>query len=214
MTNAIYYVSTPDNRHPKTLLLRIYGESSASLISRSKELRILHVLSSQYQIAPRVYGTFGNGRVEEYLEAKPLTASDLRDPQISRWIAIRLAELHRVDIDRVFSSIPSNLSALPNGEIGVACNIREWIPVARQVLEMNQDPRYAEEMDLDRFEREWTTYCEWITDWENKAEENKSRRAFCHNDILSGNVLRLEAKPEGLPNYHQVRLLPNVRMYM
>ncbi|PVG00623.1 kinase-like protein [Serendipita vermifera] len=197
MSNAVYYLSAPSSPHKRTLLLRIYGISSASLVSRPAELRILHILSSQYQMAPHVYGTFGNGRVEEYLEAKPLNTPDLRDPEISRWIAVRMAELHRVEVERV-------LGPQSSPEISVARNIRDWIPVAKDVLEMNQDHKYTQSIDLDRYMQEWTTYYEWITSWENEARENRSRRVFCHNDVLNGNVLRLQAKPEGAPDFHQI----------
>lgn len=61
MTNAVFFVSCPPWPGVKTLLLRVYGPSSGTLINRSRELHILHILSSQYRIGPRVYGTFDNG---------------------------------------------------------------------------------------------------------------------------------------------------------
>lgn len=84
-----------------TLLLRIYGPSSGSLISRRNELHILHTLSSEYQIGPRVLGTFANGRVEEYFHSRALVKEEMRDPRISRWIGRRMRELHSVDLDRM-----------------------------------------------------------------------------------------------------------------
>src|SRR6266700_1668064 len=62
LTNAVFFVSCPSALSPQTLLLRVYGPSSGSLISRPRELHTLHILSSRYNIGPRVYGTFDNGR--------------------------------------------------------------------------------------------------------------------------------------------------------
>lgn len=84
-----------------TLLLRIYGPSSGSLISRRVELHILHTLSSEYGIGPRVLGTFANGRVEEYFHSRALHKEEMRDPRISRWIGRRMRELHRVELDKM-----------------------------------------------------------------------------------------------------------------
>ncbi|SCZ92447.1 BZ3500_MvSof-1268-A1-R1_Chr5-2g07865 [Microbotryum saponariae] len=87
-----------------TLLLRIYGPSSGSLISRRTELHILHTLSSSYQIGPRVLGTFSNGRVEEYFHSRALHKEEMRDERISRWIGRRMRELHSVRLDEMVPS--------------------------------------------------------------------------------------------------------------
>jgi choline kinase len=83
---------------PPTLLLRIYGPSSDALISRTEELRILHVLSTQYGLGPNVYGTFTNGRIEQFFPSRALNADELRQPLISKGIARRMRELHSVDL--------------------------------------------------------------------------------------------------------------------
>ena len=84
-----------------TLLLRIYGPSSGSLISRKTELHILHTLSSDYQIGPRVLGTFSNGRVEEYFHSRALHKEEMRDSKVSKSIGRRMRELHTVDLGRM-----------------------------------------------------------------------------------------------------------------
>ncbi|GAA5821401.1 hypothetical protein JCM10212_000283 [Sporobolomyces blumeae] len=90
-----------------TLLLRIYGPSSGSLISRRNELHILHTLSSQYGIGPRVLGTFSNGRVEEYFHSRALVKEEMRDPKVSRWIGRRMRELHSVELDKMVRPLTS-----------------------------------------------------------------------------------------------------------
>jgi hypothetical protein len=84
-----------------TLLLRIYGPSSGSLISRKTELHILHTLSSDYAIGPKVFGTFSNGRVEQFFQSRALHKEEMRDARISRWIGRRMRELHRVELEKM-----------------------------------------------------------------------------------------------------------------
>ncbi|GAA5857361.1 hypothetical protein JCM8547_002242 [Rhodosporidiobolus lusitaniae] len=84
-----------------TLLLRIYGAQSGSLISRRNELHILHTLSSKYGIGAHVLGTFANGRVEEYFHSRALEKEEMRDPRVSRWIGRRMRELHGVDLEQM-----------------------------------------------------------------------------------------------------------------
>lgn len=74
-------------------MLRIYGPQVDHLIDREKELQILRRLGRK-NIGPRVLGTFRNGRFEEYFEARPLTAKELRIPDTARQIAKRMRELH------------------------------------------------------------------------------------------------------------------------
>lgn len=96
-----------------TLLLRIYGPSSGSLISRKTELHVLHTLSSNYSIGPRVLGTFSNGRVEEYFLSRALHKEEMREPRISRCIGRRMRELHRVDLERM--ELPGGPEVRPSG---------------------------------------------------------------------------------------------------
>lgn len=84
-----------------TILLRVYGPQSGSLISRRTELHILHTLSSQYGIGAHVLGTFANGRVEEYFHSRALVKEEMRDPRVSRWIGRRMRELHSVDLQQI-----------------------------------------------------------------------------------------------------------------
>ena len=163
LTNAVFFVSCPSVPKTRTVLLRVYGPSSGNLISRPHELHTLHVLSSKYHIGPRVYGTFENGRVEEYFDSTALTANDLRDPEISSWIGARMAELHGVDIDAVtYDSQPAD-GPERGCQLGVHKNVKSWLPSAREVLSLPGAPEEVRKgLDLDRFEREWQLYSQWL----------------------------------------------------
>jgi hypothetical protein len=130
LTNAVFFISSSTfSPSPRTLLLRIYGPSSSSLISRPSELRTLHALSSIYHMGPRIYGTFGNGRVEEYFESEALTAESMRDKKISRWIGRRMGELHHVDLSTVVAA-----EEWGDEDVAIKRNLGEWIAPAGAVL--------------------------------------------------------------------------------
>ena len=178
-----------------TLLLRIYGSSSGSLISRPKELQTLHTLSSQYNIGPRVYGTFENGRIEEYFDSVALTPSDIRNPQISRWIGARMAELHSVDIDVVDGTSEGK-------NIQVATNVNSWVTSAKEVLRLpSVSDSTRQELDLPRFKDEWNRYFTWAT---REGRGLGSKRVFAHNDTQYGNLLRLKNLSGDIDEHRQV----------
>lgn len=120
LTNAVFFISyphfQPESVGPPTILLRIYGPSSGNLVSRKKELHVLYTLSASYAIGPAIFGTFSNGRVEEYFESRALYKEELRDPRTSRWIARRMRELHGVDLP-LMELPPEMVSASPSPNI-------------------------------------------------------------------------------------------------
>lgn len=190
----MFFVSFPSGKRTRTVLTRVYGPSSSSLISRPRELHTLHILSTRYHLGPRVYGTFENGRVEEYFESTTLTAPDLRDPKISGWIGACMAELHSVDINVVEGK---------NWIIGVEQNVRAWLTPAGKVLALpsvSEDIR--RELDLDKFRHDWDRYSHWLA----KVDDvhSGSKRVFAHNDTQYGNLLRLNHPKEDADDHRQV----------
>ena len=195
LTNAVFFVSLPSTSS-RTLVLRIYGPSSGLLIPRQRELQVLHVLSSTYKLGPCIHGTFTNGRIEEYIDSATLTATDIREPQISAYIGARMAELHGVDLKIIEGQSHGN-----NLEIGVRKNVQAWLPHARDVLGLPAiSPAIRKELDLDRFQIKWESYLRWL-----KTTGVDAHPVLCHNDTQYGNILRLNSVEEGKPEHHQVR---------
>ncbi|CAE6420162.1 unnamed protein product [Rhizoctonia solani] len=193
---------------PKTVLLRIYGPSSSVLISRADELHTLHVLSSKYRIGPRVYGTFQNGRVEEWFDSTTLTKEDIRDPVKSRWIAMRMHELHSVDVIGI-------VGTSWNGQENVYKNVISWQGAARETLNMvkaREDrgeipPGHVwhgrrKELDLGEYMRAWEAYWAWLVKWED--EFGRSEMTFAHNDAQYGNLLCAKKLAPGKPEHHRI----------
>ena len=199
LTNAVFFVSCTTIPSAKTLLLRVYGSSSGSLISRPRELHVLHVLSSKYRIGPRVYGTFENGRIEEYFDSVTLSPTDIRDPQISRWIGARMAELHSVDIAAVEDS-SAKLDEDTRG-FEVAANVKSWLGPAEEVLKLpGISDAVRQELDLPRFWKEWQRYLRWTL---KQPRGFGTRRVFGHNDAQYGNLLRLKDVSDALVDEHR-----------
>jgi choline kinase len=166
----------PDD-YPPTLLLRIYGPSSGSLISRNEELRILHVLSTTYGLGPKVFGTFHNGRVEQFFPSRALTSQEIRDPLISKGIARRMRELHSVDLKTL--GYPEGDDAEPT----VWACLREWTPLAEQVLGAlarmgGKWEVWAENFGLQRLVGEVEKYQAWISSHSGQAVRVVFAREF------------------------------------
>lgn len=170
------------------------------------------MLSSEYHIGPLVYGTFENGRIEEYFESTTLTPNDIREPSISRWIGARMAELHSVDID-VVEGNSTQTGEGKGWETGVERNVRLWLGPARQVLALPSiSDIVRRDLDLHRFEQEWHRYMLWLS----KVDDlyTGSRRVFAHNDTQYGNLLRLKHPSEGLDEHRQVCDINNYSNYL
>ncbi|ELU44505.1 choline kinase, cytoplasm [Rhizoctonia solani AG-1 IA] len=232
LTNAVFFVSyvgtapashsstphlTPHSSSsslqliaPRTVLLRIYGPSSSILISRADELHTLHLLSSNYRIGPRVYGTFQNGRVEEWFDSNTLKKEDMRDVTQSRWIAMRMRELHSVDVLGI-------VGISWNGQESLYKNIVSWQGAAQETLVMLEakegkgeiPPGHVwhgrrEELNLGKFMRAWEAYWSWLQKWE--SEFGRSEMVFAHNDAQYGNLLYANKLAPGKPEHHRVSL--------
>lgn len=153
-----------------------------------------------------MYGTFANGRVEEYFDSEALHHQDLHNLEISRWIAIRMAELHRVNVQHVVDPVEwADPGDGTRGELSVKRNVRNWTDPAREVVELLGGCEWTHEVDFERFIEEWAAYYKWVRDWEKEGDKEKeSPRVFCHNDTQYGNLLKLRKKSHGQPDHHQV----------
>ncbi|KAL2822347.1 kinase-like domain-containing protein [Aspergillus cavernicola] len=226
LTNAVYKVTPPQNipppraedgsytliprRPPPKLLLRIYGPQVDHLIDRENELQILRRLGRK-NIGPKVLGTFNNGRFEEYLEARPLTAKELRDPSTMKQIAKRMRELHDgVDL----------LEEEREGGPVVFHNWDKWVDRCERVItwldkeikSAHSKSKTASEPWRGRgyvcgvpwpsFRRAVEDYRKWLVANSGGVDEIKRQLKFAHNDTQYGNLLRME------PSHQSPLLLP------
>lgn len=173
-------------------MLRIYGPQVEHLIDRESELQILTRLARK-RIGPRLLGTFTNGRFEEFLHAKPLTAKELRNAETSKQIAKRMRELHE-GIDLLKEEREAGPFVWQNWDKWVdRCEqIVTWLD--QQVRESNQDSAqapgdrwkkrgYVCGMEWPAFRQVVEKYRRWLEEQYGGADKINERMIFAHNDV-------------------------------
>ncbi|KAI0886145.1 kinase-like protein [Annulohypoxylon maeteangense] len=229
LTNAVYVVSPPDDlvikgegskRTPPKLLLRIYGPQASHIIDRQNELLVLRRLAKK-KIGPRLLGTFTNGRFEQYLNAEPLTAVELKDPDTSRQIAKRMRELHD-GIELLDKEIDGGPMVLKNWDTWINRVSRVATYLDRKVLTTSASPARgpADAWRLRGFVCgvEWVTfkrivdrYREFLNDHYGGPHVIREHLVFAHSDTQYGNILRVKPddkkSPLLQPNYEHKQLV-------
>ncbi|PRQ57339.1 putative phosphotransferase with an alcohol group as acceptor [Rosa chinensis] len=99
MTNEVFEIKWPTSTGEvsRKVVVRIYGEGVEVFFDRDNEIRTFEYMSKNGQ-GPRLLGRFPNGRVEEFIHARTLSASDLLDPDISALIATKMKEFHDLEM--------------------------------------------------------------------------------------------------------------------
>ncbi|NXW89468.1 CHKB kinase, partial [Alopecoenas beccarii] len=203
LSNLLFKCALPEHilsvgDEPRQVLLRVYGailqpgpgSCSVSLAGLPGGLwgchcpcpqgvdslvleSVMFAILAERALGPRLYGVFPQGRLEQYIPSRRLRTEDLRDPDISKEIAVKMSRFHGM-------VMPFNKE--PKWLFGTM----EWY------LEQISELTFPEEAQLKKFNH-LKTY--------NLQEEMKSLRAlleatpspvvFCHNDVQEGNILLL-----------------------
>ncbi|XP_031127427.1 probable choline kinase 3 [Ipomoea triloba] len=166
MTNLVYKISWPTKKENvcRMVLLRVYGEGVEILFSRDDEIRTFEYVSKQ-GFGPQLLGQFPWGRVEEFIDVRTLSASDLRDPEISSLIAMKLREFHNI-------GMPCPTKA------GLWDRLRDWLGKAKTLCSAED----IKEFRLNDLEKEIETL-------EKELSRDSQMIGFCHNDLQYGNMM-------------------------
>lgn len=166
MTNEVFEIKWPATTEEtsRKVLVRIYGEGVEIFFDRDDEIRTFEYMSKNGQ-GPRLLGRFTNGRVEEFIHARTLSASDLRDPSISALIAAKMKEFHDLDM-------PGEKKA------NLWPTLRNWLSEAKRL----SSPKEVEAFYLDTVDKE-------ISILEKELSGSHQRIGFCHNDLQYGNIM-------------------------
>uniref|UniRef100_A0A2N9G512 Choline kinase N-terminal domain-containing protein n=1 Tax=Fagus sylvatica TaxID=28930 RepID=A0A2N9G512_FAGSY len=166
MTNEVYQIKWPTKIDDvsRKVLVRIYGEGVEVFFDRDDEIRTFEFISKHGQ-GPRLLGRFPNGRIEEFIHARTLSASDLHDPEISDLIASKMKEFHDLDMPG-----PKNVRLWDR--------LRNWLGAAKSL----SLPEEAKAFCLDTVEEE-------ISILEKELSGAYQRIGFCHNDLQYGNIM-------------------------
>ncbi|URE19930.1 choline ethanolamine [Musa troglodytarum] len=167
MTNEVYQVNWPTlskDGVSRKVLVRIYGEGVDVFFDREDEIRTFECMSRHGQ-GPLLLGRFATGRVEEFINARTLSAADLRDPEVSALIASKLKEFHNLD--------------MPDPrKVFLWERLRNWLGQALTLCPSEE----VKEFRLDTLDEEIATL-------ENILSTEDQSTGFCHNDLQYGNIM-------------------------
>ncbi|KDP26181.1 hypothetical protein JCGZ_22275 [Jatropha curcas] len=166
MTNEVFQINWPTKNGDiiRKLLIRIYGEGVEMFFRRDDEIRTFECMSKNGQ-GPRLLGRFADGRVEEFIHARTLSAADLRDPEISALVAEKMREFHDLDM-------PGPKKVL------LWSRMRDWLAEAKCLCSAKD----AKQFHLDSLEDE-------INMLEKQLSQEYQEIRFCHNDLQYGNIM-------------------------
>eukprot|EP00596_Hydrurales_sp_CCMP1899_P003841 CAMPEP_0119046476 /NCGR_PEP_ID=MMETSP1177-20130426/46813_1 /TAXON_ID=2985 /ORGANISM="Ochromonas sp, Strain CCMP1899" /LENGTH=455 /DNA_ID=CAMNT_0007019663 /DNA_START=51 /DNA_END=1415 /DNA_ORIENTATION=+ len=198
ITNLLYTL-TPIHQADKTVIVRVYGEGTSLFVDRALENTVFSTLS-ELGVGPKFYGTFKNGRVEGFCDAKTLTPSEISDRAVYPKTASAIARLHAQQIQGI-----SHSAALWS-------KMDFFFDLAEQALREKQTKEDTK-FELDDFnQEEMRGEARWLQDnmkalslVEQKNGGNNFHlkgllfgleTVLCHNDLLSGNILMSNEKRE------------------
>uniref|UniRef100_A0A5B6YZB2 Putative choline kinase 2 isoform X3 n=1 Tax=Davidia involucrata TaxID=16924 RepID=A0A5B6YZB2_DAVIN len=165
MTNEVYQIKWPTNgERSRKVLVRIYGEGVEIFFDRNNEIQTFEFMSKHGQ-GPCLLGRFPNGRIEEFIHARTLSASDLYDQDISALIAAKMKEFHDIDMPS-----PKNVFLWDR--------LRNWLSAAKSMSPSEEVGAFC----LDALEEE-------ISLLEKNLSVDNQRIGFCHNDLQYGNIM-------------------------
>ncbi|XP_031253923.1 probable choline kinase 2 [Pistacia vera] len=166
MTNEVFQIKWPTKTEKvsRKVLLRLYGEGVEVFFDRNDEIRTFEFMSKHGQ-GPRLLAWFPYGRVEDFINARTLSASDLRDLEISALVAAKLKEFNELDMPG-----PKNVRLWDRS--------RNWLQAAKSL----SSPEEAKAFHLDAIDEE-------ISKLEKALYQNHQRLGFCHNDLQYGNIM-------------------------
>ncbi|KAJ2498718.1 hypothetical protein GGH96_004076 [Coemansia sp. RSA 1972] len=196
MTNSVYMVTLSSHRPFPLLskyLLRVYGTGVDELLSREKELYWLAQLT-HLGIGPRMFGIFGNGRLEEYLESTTLGRTDIRDGSTSKHIARRMSELHAL-VSYYRPACGSSASAFESGEPEVWANVDSWMLLVRQKWD-HISRVCSKSPECTRVLESWDKVEQCVRKLRTRVSQAHSPIVFAHADLQYGNILRLKETGE------------------
>jgi ethanolamine kinase len=172
ITNTLWKLSPPAASGLTPVVLRVFGFNTELVINREKELLVLRQLAAQGFGAP-LLACFRNGRVEGWLDARPLEPAELTLPSLSPHIAASLRAFHSATVDEPREPTLWRL-------------ISDWLATATELL----PPSCANTVQRLRAH---------LAALQPAAAAVDSPVVICHNDLLSGNIL-LEHASEGTPS--------------
>lgn len=175
VTNVLLKCTRRTAQSSTTVLVRVYGNATETMIYRDREMRnfvSLHLNG----YAPRLLERFTNGLLYEFVPGRVLSKKEMSDPPYAKAVAKLLASWHRDmpasgTTDQFWDVIKSWISQIPN--------ISERDPADAQTE--------AERKLRSSTRREWLQEnLDWL---EKHARAVSDKPVFSHNDLLHANII-------------------------
>ncbi|NXK92278.1 CHKB kinase, partial [Formicarius rufipectus] len=142
---------------------------------------VMFAILAERALGPRLYGVFPQGRLEQYIPSRRLRTEDLRDPHISREIAVKMSRFHGMVMP--FNKEPKWLFG----------TMEKYL---KQISELS----FTDEAHLEKFNLlKSYNLEEEMRSLRDLLESTPSPVVFCHNDVQEGNILLLAGR-EDLPS--------------
>eukprot|EP00178_Gracilaria_changii_P027537 TRINITY_DN886_c0_g2_i1.p2 TRINITY_DN886_c0_g2~~TRINITY_DN886_c0_g2_i1.p2 ORF type:complete len:348 (-),score=42.90 TRINITY_DN886_c0_g2_i1:935-1978(-) len=169
ITNQIFKVSHASNKR-LSVLVRIFGGTDIFTPAQRAEENQVFAQLAREGIAPALLAVFGNGRVEQFFDARPITLDEMTTDVVCYGVAKAMAHMH--------SFRPSGIDTEPR----VWDVIDTWF---KEALRLPERQELAAQFDLPQC-------LSWLKTVRKRLEKYNSAVVYAHNDLLCGNILLSE----------------------
>jgi len=190
LTNKLFFCELPTKQavlgdEPSRVLLRIYGQMHGVGHEALTE-SVIFTLLAERRLGPKLYGIFPGGRFEEFIQAAPLSLSDLRDSEVSQQIAKELAMVHSLQVP--ICKEPTVMWQ----------TMKKWIRQSHKYLDDTALSEHKGKADIIKALRlcDFESEIRWLRRY---FAQSPSPVVFCHHDAQEGNILRHKSEPEAAP---------------
>ena len=198
ITNSLYTL-TPNKEEDKTVIVRIYGEGSAAFIDRAAENIVFSTLSKR-GIGPKFYGTFQNGRVEGFCDAKTLKPEEMSMKELYPKTSTAIAQFHCQIIEEInqnamlWSKLDSFFDLAHEAMTSPKKKLidRDSSTDSNELESMREESKRLK-INMDATEKLLTTKLAATSSRQERLKIEGAKFGFdtvlCHNDLLAGNIL-------------------------
>ncbi|KAL8480244.1 hypothetical protein ACS0TY_026461 [Phlomoides rotata] len=170
ITNLLLKASVRENDGSVVnMTVRLYGPNTEYVINRERELQAIPHLSAA-GFGAKLLGVFGNGMVQSFIDARTLTPSDMREPKLVAEIAKQLRNFHEVEI-------PGPKEPQLWNDI-----FKFFVRASTLKFDNSEKQKKYEIISFGEINKD-------IADLKVMTDRFNAPVVFCHNDLLSGNLM-------------------------